>query len=105
VRYERRYPATVNTSQETDWATTAAREVVGEQSVLTAMQPCMGSEDFAFMLQRRPGCYLWAGNGPAENGRLLHNPRYDFNDDLLPIGASYWVRLAERLLGPNAIGG
>jgi hippurate hydrolase len=98
VRYERRYPATVNTPQETEWAASAAVDVVGKERVARDAQPCMGSEDFAYMLQVRPGCYIWAGNGPAENERLLHSPHYDFNDDLLPVGASYWIRLVERLL-------
>jgi hippurate hydrolase len=98
LHYDRRYPATINTPQETEWAAAAAMEVVGPRQVDTNVRPCMGGEDFSFMLRERPGCYLWAGNGPADNGRVLHNPRYDFNDDLLPIGASYWVRLAERLL-------
>ena len=98
LHYDRRYPATVNTLQETQWAAEAAADVVGQQHVDTNVAPCMGGEDFSFLLQERPGCYLWAGNGPSENGRVLHNPRYDFNDELLPIGASYWVRLAERLL-------
>ncbi len=99
LRYERRYPATINTAQETEWASATAVEVAGEDQVDTHVAPCMGSEDFAFLLQKRPGCYIWAGNGPSDNGRLLHNPKYDFNDDLLPIGATYWARLAERLLG------
>ena len=99
LRYERRYPATINTTQETEWASATAVEVAGEDQVDTHVAPCMGSEDFAFLLQKRPGCYIWAGNGPSDNGRLLHNPKYDFNDDLLPIGATYWARLAERLLG------
>jgi hippurate hydrolase len=98
LRYERRYPATVNTPQETEWAAGAAVDVVGQERVARDAQPCMGSEDFAYMLQVRPGCYIWAGNGPSENGRLLHSPYYDFNDDLLPVGASYWIRLVERLL-------
>lgn len=59
----------------------------------------MGGEDFAFMLQKRPGCYIWVGNGPSDNGRLLHNPHYDFNDEILPLGASYWARLVEKLMG------
>ena len=58
----------------------------------------MGSEDFAYMLEARPGCYIWAGNGPSDNGRMLHSPRYDFNDELIPVGASYWIRLVESLL-------
>ena len=96
--YQRRYPATINTPTETEWAAAAADVIVGEGNVDRNATPCMGSEDFAFMLQKRPGCYIWAGNGSADDGRVLHNPRYDFNDDLLPIGASYWARLAERLL-------
>ncbi len=99
LRYERRYPATINTAQETEWATATAVEIAGEDRVDTNVAPCMGSEDFAFLLQKRPGCYLWAGNGSSDNGRVLHNPKYDFNDELLPIGATYWARLAERLLG------
>jgi amidohydrolase len=98
LRYERRYPATVNTPRETEWAASTAVDVVGNEHVARDAPPCMGSEDFAYMLQVRPGCYIWAGNGSAENGRLLHSPHYDFNDDLLPVGASYWVRLVERLL-------
>ena len=98
VRYERRYPATINTPQETEWAAGAAVDVVGNEHVARDAQPCMGSEDFAYMLQVRPGCYIWAGNGTADNGRLLHSPYYDFNDDLIPVGASYWIRLVEKLL-------
>ena len=98
LRYERRYPATVNTPAETEWAAATAADVAGKEHVTRDAQPCMGSEDFAFMLQARPGCYIWAGNGSAANERLLHSPYYDFNDDLLPVGASYWIRLVERLL-------
>ena len=62
----------------------------------------MGAEDFAFMLQAKPGCYIFIGNGenagPGEGGCMLHNPRYDFNDAILPIGASYWARLVEHVL-------
>jgi hippurate hydrolase len=58
----------------------------------------MASEDFAFFLERKPGAYVWIGNGSAASGGLLHNPHYDFNDAVLPIGASYWVELAERVL-------
>jgi hippurate hydrolase len=82
------------------------REVVGETGVLTDVEPTMGSEDFAFMLLEKPGCYVFIGNGDGTHRELghglgpcnLHNPSYDFNDELLPIGASYWVRLAERFL-------
>ena len=58
----------------------------------------MGAEDFAFMLQVKPGCYIWIGNGSGEGGCMLHNPGYDFNDEILPLGASYWVKLVERCL-------
>jgi hippurate hydrolase len=89
----------VNTEKETIWSADVADDVVGRQNVDRDPQPCMGGEDFAFMLQKRPGCYIWVGNGPSDNGRVLHNPRYDFNDEILPIGASYWARLVERLMG------
>lgn len=97
IDYQRRYPATVNTPEQTGWASHAAADIVGPENVDDHATPCMGSEDFAFLLQQRPGCYLWAGNGPAEGGRVLHSPRYDFNDQLLPVGASYWARLVEML--------
>ena len=62
----------------------------------------MGSEDFAFMLQAKPGCYIWIGNGAGDRLSMLHNPHYDFNDEILPIGASYWARLVERVLAKAA---
>jgi hippurate hydrolase len=96
--YQRRYPATVNTERETEWAAHAAADIAGSDHVDLAPQPCMGSEDFSFMLGQRPGAYIWVGNGSAEGGRLLHNPRYDFNDEVIPFGSSYWVRLVETLL-------
>jgi hippurate hydrolase len=98
LKYERRYPTTINSVQETEWSAEAACAVVGANNVARDPEPCMGSEDFAFMLQERPGSYIWMGNGPAENDRVLHNARYDFNDEALPIGASYWIRLVETLL-------
>ncbi len=98
VTYERRYPPTVNTAAETEIAAAAAASVVGAGAVDRAPTPMMGSEDFAYMLQQRPGCYIWIGNGPGESGCMLHNPHYDFNDEVLPIGASYWAALAESLL-------
>jgi hippurate hydrolase len=98
LRYERRYPATVNSATETKHAIAAASAVVGAESVDTEPMPNMASEDFAFMLQAKPGCYLWLGAGRGEGTANLHNPRYDFNDDALAIGASYWVTLAEQQL-------
>jgi metal-dependent amidase/aminoacylase/carboxypeptidase family protein len=75
-----------------------AGAVVGPENVRTDLSPSMGGEDFAFMLKERPGCYVWVGNGPAEGGCMLHNPRYDFNDDAIPVGVSYWAELVEQAL-------
>jgi hippurate hydrolase len=98
LRYERRYPATINTKDETRHALAAARTVVGDPNVDTNPTPSMGSEDFAFMLQAKPGCYIWLGGGRGPGTPNLHNPHYDFNDEALAIGASYWVTLAETQL-------
>ena len=98
LRYERRYPATVNSEDETARARDAAAAVVGIDNVDTNPTPEMGSEDFAFMLQQKPGCYVWLGAGRGPDTPNIHNPHYDFNDAVLPIGASYWVTLAEREL-------
>jgi hippurate hydrolase len=100
LRYERRYPALVNTEAETDIAAAAAARVVGEDKVMLGADPLMGSEDFAYMLQERPGCYVWLGNGTegGPGGCAVHNPRYDFNDDIAVIGASYWATLVEQEL-------
>jgi hippurate hydrolase len=98
IQYERRYPPTVNTAPETEMAAAAIAEVVGGENVVRNLQPTMGAEDFAFMLQAKPGCYVWVGNGVSEQGAGLHNPHYDFNDEVLPIGASYWARLVEHTL-------
>ncbi len=95
------YPVTLNSEAETALAYKAATAVVGKSSIHSRPVPSMGSEDFAFMLQEKPGCYLWIGNGSSENSCLLHNPHYDFNDDILPIGTAYWVKLVELALQPN----
>jgi amidohydrolase len=92
------YPVTFNAEAETELALQAARAVAGEDCVDQQPEPCMGSEDFAFMLQEKPGCYVWIGNGSSENGCLLHNPHYDFNDEILPVGTAYWVKLVETVL-------
>jgi hippurate hydrolase len=102
LRYERRYPATVNSAPETERARRAAEATVGAANVDTDPTPEMGSEDFAFMLQKKPGCYVWLGAGRGSETPNLHNPRYDFNDEVLAIGASYWVRLAEQELPARA---
>ena len=98
VRYERRYPPTVNSAAEAALSQSVLEELVGKDNVHTNETPTMGAEDFAFMLQAKPGCYIWIGNGDGAGGCMLHNPGYDFNDEILPLGASYWVKLVERCL-------
>ncbi|OYV17432.1 MAG: hippurate hydrolase, partial [Methylococcaceae bacterium NSP1-1] len=89
------YPVTFNTEAETAIALKAAQALVGADCVNQQPTPSMGSEDFAFMLQEKPGCYIWIGNGSSKNSCLLHNPHYDFNDEILPVGVAYWVKLVE----------
>jgi len=96
IEYERGYPVVVNSVAETDFARQVAEELVGAARVVAPFPPVTGSEDFAYYLQRKPGCFLRLGNG--EEGANLHNPRYDFNDEILTTGAAYWTRLAERFL-------
>ncbi len=96
--YRRGYPPTVNTSAEAALCRQVLTDLVGADNTRIDLRPSMGAEDFAYMLREKPGCYVWIGNGLAEGGCMLHNPRYDFNDDILTLGATYWVRLTERLL-------
>lgn len=95
VVYERACPVTVNHPAETEHAARAAMDIVGKDQVNTEVDPSMAGEDFAFMLQARPGAYIMIGHGDTPG---LHNPAYDFNDDILSYGISYWVRLAEQRL-------
>ncbi len=92
------YPVTENHPNETQHALAAAQAVVGSDNIVLNPEPSLGAEDFAFMLKEKPGCYLWLGNGSSSGDCLLHNPHYDFNDDILAIGASYWVKLVEQQL-------
>ena len=92
-------PPTVNTSAEAERCFAAARCILGEDKVTNKTRPSMAAEDFSCLLKERPGCYVWLGNGIETGGRGLHSPRYDFNDEILPIGVAYWVRLAQTLLG------
>jgi amidohydrolase len=101
MMYQRRYPPTVNDTQATKAAARAAEDVSGPKKIIINPTPSMGSEDFAFMLNEKPGCYVWIGNGSVEGGCMLHNPNYDFNDDILAIGASYWARLVETELAQD----
>jgi amidohydrolase len=102
VEYERRYPSLHNDPDRIIACAEVARAIVGEDHVDIDHEPGMGSDDFSFMSNRVPGGYVWIGSGPVEAGRFLHNPRYDFNDDILPIGASYWARLVESELPRKA---
>jgi len=98
VRYDRRYPATVNNDEQTTFCTEILQDILGADAVDTDPQPTMGAEDFAFMLQKVPGCYIWLGTSTCENTPPLHNPAYDFNDAAIPYGLMYWKTLAERAL-------
>ena len=89
------YPPTINHAKEAERAAAVAQSVLGKDSVVFDAPPSMGSEDFSFMLERKPGAYVWLGAGDGDDVAMLHNSRYDFNDELLPLGASYWVELAE----------
>ena len=110
--FSRNYPPTINHAAETAFAQTVMAEVVGAENVLE-FEPTMGAEDFSYYLQHKPGCYFVIGNGDGahrEGGHglgpcMLHNPSYDFNDDLIPLGATMWVRLAQAWLAqPRAAG-
>jgi amidohydrolase len=101
LSYRRGYPSTVNHATEAEFAAEVAAEICGEAQVDRNVAPSLGGEDFSYMLQARPGAMLWLGNGPGAGGCLLHNARYDFNDAALPVGVSFFVRLAERFLAPR----
>ena len=103
--FRRNYPPTINSAPEVEFARGVMTELVGAGRVI-AQEPTMGAEDFAYMLLEKPGCYVFIGNGDGSHRAtghgggpcMLHNPSYDFNDDLIPLGASYWVRLVEGWL-------
>ena len=102
--FTRNYPPTINHPKETAFCVKVMREIVGHDQVNDHVQPTMGAEDFAFMLQEKPGCYVWIGNGMGDHRLpghgmgpcMLHNGSYDFNDELLPLGATYWVKVAQE---------
>ena len=104
--FKRNYPPLINHALETSFAVGVMQKIVGVENVDASVEPTMGSEDFAFMLQHKPGCYVFLGNGDGGHRDAghglgpcnLHNPSYDFNDDLLPIGATYWIELAQAAL-------
>ena len=104
--FKRNYPPLINHALETAFAVGVMQKIVGVENVDATVEPTMGAEDFAFMLQHKPGCYVFLGNGDGGHRDTghglgpcnLHNPSYDFNDDLLPIGATYWIELAQAAL-------
>ena len=106
VEFRWNYPPTVNHAAETEFAATVMDDIVGAANVVRGIEPTMGSEDFAFMLKARPGAYVFIGNGEGSHRSaghglgpcMLHNPSYDFNDELIPLGATFWVRLVEKFL-------
>jgi hippurate hydrolase len=95
IKYSNGYPVVVNDEGRTSFAASVARSIAGDNNVFDDYPPMMGAEDFAFMLQERPGAFIFVGNGDSAG---LHHPAYDFNDEVIPIGTSYWVRLAETAL-------
>ncbi|WP_431097629.1 M20 aminoacylase family protein [Polaromonas aquatica] len=109
--FNRNYPPTVNSAAEADFARQIMKDIVGADNVL-AQEPTMGAEDFAYMLQAKPGAYCFISNGDGAHREMghgegpctLHNPSYDFNDDLIPLGGTYWVQLATHWLGTKAKG-
>ncbi|MBP1846613.1 hippurate hydrolase [Rhizobium petrolearium] len=98
IDYKRGYEATINHQTETAFVRNLAKRVFGEEKVVDLPRPSMGSEDFAYMLAERPGTYFLLGTKRSDNDPPLHHPRFDFNDDALPIGTSFWVELAEAYL-------
>jgi hippurate hydrolase len=94
VRYERGYPVVVNHASQTEFATQVAKEIAGDANVLDT-PPMMGAEDFAYMLEQRPGAFIFCGNG---NSAGLHHPAYNFNDEAIVYGSSYWIKLVENTL-------
>ena len=100
--FDHRYPPTVNTVPEAALCCRVAEALLGTDKVRKNELPSMGAEDFAYMLQEKPGCYVWLGNGPGAGGCTLHNPHYDFNNELIPYGISYWVKLVETALKRQA---
>jgi hippurate hydrolase len=95
LQYRRNYPVLVNHDRQTAFAASVAKEIAGSTGVDTELPPMMGAEDFSFMLNERPGAFIWVGNGDSAG---LHHPKYNFNDEAIPFGTSYWVRLVETAL-------
>lgn len=101
VAYQRGYPATINSAREAEFAAQVGESIFGKENVVRDAAPTMGGEDFSYMLQVRPGAYIWLGQGGGPSGCFLHNPGYDFNDDIIPLGAGYLASLVEESLPPE----
>ena len=91
-----KYPPTINYKKESEFATEVAKNMVGQENVITEIEPSMGGEDFSYLLNEKPGSYLYIGQGDANHKAHLHTTKYDFNDDLLPIGVNFWVELVKN---------
>ena len=91
-----KYPPTINSKKESEFATKVAKKMVGEENVITDIEPSMGGEDFSYLLNNKPGSYLYIGQGDVNHKAHLHTTKYDFNDDLLPIGVNFWVELVKN---------
>jgi amidohydrolase len=100
VQYQRGYPATINSAREAELAARVGEKIFGRDNVVRDADPTMGGEDFSYMLQQRPGAYVWLGQGGGQTGCFLHNPGYDFNDEVIPLGAGYLAALVEESLPP-----
>jgi hippurate hydrolase len=98
IQYARGYPATVNSPREAQFAARVGQRLFGKDNVFTEHEPTMGGEDFSYMLQARPGAYVFLGQGGVPGGCFLHNPQYDFNDEVIPLGAGYLAALVEESL-------
>ena len=96
LKYHRSYPATINTAQQANFLADVATDLFGVENVVRDLIPSMGSEDFSYMLQKRPGAYFRLGQGGAEQGRFLHNAKFDFNDEVIPVGSALFAALVER---------
>ncbi len=103
VEFLTQAPAVINTPESAELACQVATDIAGGEKVVSNVAPVMVSEDFSYMLEKKPGCFMFIGNGEGEGGCSIHNPNYDFNDDVLTLGSSYWVKLTESFLSEAVV--
>ena len=96
IKFNRLYPATINSKEKSQFAASVASELVGENNVFTDIEPSMGGEDFSYLLNEKPGSYLYIGQKDENHNAYLHTTKYDFNDNLLPLGVNFWVNLVKK---------